>query len=184
MRLIACSILMVSLLVESCVAVAADDSAAEGTDLLALLESVSHRLNKRFILDPRVAGRAHVVNVDPDEITYEELQAILSVHGFVATQESHGVVRVVPDANAGQLPMPVVGAEPSGAGREEVITKVIDISPLAATQLLPVLRPLLPQYAHVAATAEPNILVLAARKNDIEKIEALIADLRVRPASR
>jgi general secretion pathway protein D len=150
-------------------------------DLRAIIERVAVRLNMRFILDPRVTGRAMLVNVNPDEITYEELQAILSVHGFVATQEANGVVRVVPDANARQLPMPLLDGGTTGVGQEEMVTKVIDIAPLTAAQLIPVLRPLLPHYAQVAGTSDPNVLVLVARKGSVESIEAIIDDLRVRP---
>jgi general secretion pathway protein D len=176
MRSMLCSIIVAVSLSGPCIAAEAD--------LLAILESVSARSNKRFVLDPRVSGRTILVNVDPDQITYDELQTILSVHGFVATQESNGVVRIVPDANARQLPMPVLGAETS-PGDEAVVTKVLDISPLSAAQLVPILRPLLPQHAHVAATSEPNILVLVARKDNIESIEAIIADLRAQqPVNR
>src|SRR5688572_30623014 len=69
-----------------------------GIELMELLERSAKRLNKRFIVDPRLAGKALLVNIDPDRITYRELQAILSVHGFIATQETEGTVRIVPDA--------------------------------------------------------------------------------------
>lgn len=109
-----------------------------GIELIELLERSAKRLNKRFIVDPRLAGKALLVNIDPDRITYRELQAILSVHGFIATQETEGTVRIVPDANMRQIPMPVL-EQGRNLGEEDIVTRTIDVSPLNPVSLVPLL---------------------------------------------
>lgn len=156
-------------------------SSSQGIDLMQLLEMSADRLKKRFIVDPRVRGQALLVNVDPKRITYAELQAILNVHGFIATQEIEGTVRIVPDANMRQLPMPVLGEDSKSVGEEEIVMQTIDVGTLNAAQLVPILRPLLPQAAHLVAHAETNTLMVIARRGNVRMIESIVRDLRKRP---
>lgn len=157
-------------------------ASTRGIDLLELLERCAERLKKRFIVDPRVRGEVLLVNVDPERITYAELQAILSVHGFVATQEIEGTVRIVPEANARQLPMPLLGSNSKGIGEEDLVMRMIDVGPLNAATLVPILRPLLPQYAHLVAHQETNSLVVVARQANVRVIESIVRDFRTKPA--
>jgi general secretion pathway protein D len=153
----------------------------QGTDLIQLLEQVAPRLKKRFIVDPHARTEVLVVNLDPKRMTYDDLQAILSVHGFVATDEAHGIVRIVPDERARQLPMPILEGA-SKLGPEEMVTQRIDAGSLTAAQLVPILRPLLPQYAHLVAHPETNSLIVVARHANVKMIESIVGDLRSRPA--
>ena len=154
----------------------------QGVDLMELLELSAERLKKRFIIDPRVQGQALLVNIDPKRLSYSDLQSILSVHGLVATEESNGTVRIVPDANARQLPMPLLKEQRSDIGDHEMVTKVLDAGPLKATELVPILRPLLPQYAHLVGNANTNTLVIVARHENVRMIEGIIRDLQKRPS--
>lgn len=156
---------------------------SRGVDLMELLELAAERLNKRFIVDPRVQAHVLLVNVDPKRLTYSELQSILSVHGLVAAEESNGTVRIVPDANARQLPMPLLKEGKRGPDEEAMVTRVIDPAPLKATELVPILRPLLPQYAHLVGHADTNTLVVVAREGNVRMIESIIREMRERGAA-
>ena len=59
-----------------------------------------------------------------EKVDYARLLAILTVHQFAA-YESNGVVRVVPDANARQLPIPVTTEVPANALDDEYVTVMI-----------------------------------------------------------
>lgn len=156
-------------------------SSAPGIDLMQLLEQSAKRLNKRFIVDPRMRGNVQLVNVDPQRISYAELQAILGVHGFVATQEIEGTVRIIPEGNIRQVPMPVLSAESKNVGAEDMVMRALEVGPLNAVALVPILRPLLPQYAHMVAHPETNSLIVVARQANMRVIESIIEDLRARP---
>jgi general secretion pathway protein D len=161
---------------------ATQSAPAQGIELMELLELSAERLKKRFIIDPRVSGRALIVNLDPKRMSYADLQTVLSVHGFVATEEMNGTVRILPDANARQLPMPLLDDKRSELGPEEMVTKRIDVGSLQATQLVPILRPLLPQYAHLVAHAETNSLIVSARHANVQMIEKIVRELSSRPS--
>ncbi len=59
---------------------------------MQLIEAVSKKTGKSFILDPRVAGNAVLVGIDPSKVTYPELLTILQVNGYAAV-ETGGMVR-------------------------------------------------------------------------------------------
>jgi general secretion pathway protein D len=153
----------------------------DGVSLVQLLERSAARLNKRFIVDPRLTGEAIMVGIDPERITYRELQAVLSVHGFMTTQEANGTIEIIPDANARQLAMPVLTARSNPVGEDEVVTKMIDVGPLQATQLVPILRPLLPQYAHLVGESQTNSLIVVARYENVRQIETIVNEMKKRP---
>ena len=86
------------------------------------------------------------------------LLAILTIHQFAA-YESNGVVKVLPDASARQLPIPVTSEVPANALDDEYVTVMFQAKNMCAGQSVPVLRPLMPQAAHLAAFPQANIPV-------------------------
>ena len=74
-------------------------------DLSQIIEAVSAVTGKNFIVDPRVKAQVTMLSSTPmtPNAFYEAFLSILQVHGFVAVQ-SGDVVKIVPDANARQLP--------------------------------------------------------------------------------
>ena len=86
--------------------VAASSGSEFGIDLTDLIDKVARRTGKQFIVDPRVRATVPKAGLDIEKVDYARLLAILAVNQFAA-YESDGVVRVVPDANARQFPIPV-----------------------------------------------------------------------------
>jgi general secretion pathway protein D len=151
-----------------------------GTSLATLIESVSRQTGKKFIIDPRLAGRAKVAGIDLHKLSYRELQAILGVNGF-AMVLIDGLVHVVPDANVRQMPLPFVDKGGSGINDEDYVVSVINPGELTASSLVPILHPILPQQAHLVADMQTNTLIVAARFGNVKTLEALIQSLNKRP---
>ena len=114
-----------------------------------MLAAVAKRTGKKFIVDPRVRADVTVVGQEPTSIDYPALLLILQVHGFAAVEQG-GYVHVIPDATMRQQPLPLVTGKESYADGEYV-NKIIMLKSAAAAQLVPILRPLLPQVAHLVA---------------------------------
>src|SRR6185295_8436193 len=116
-----------------------------------VIEAVAAATGKTIIPDPRV--RAQVTMLSQTPMTpgafYEAFLALLSVHQFVAV-ESGNIVRIIPDANARQFPN-VDLPDRVNNGSDEFVTQVVAVQNVNAAQLVPVLRPLMPQAAHMAA---------------------------------
>ena len=60
------------------------------------------------------------------------------------------------------------------SGSDELITQVIAVHNVNAAQLVPVLRPLMPQAAHMAAYPNGNILILSDRASNVSRVMRII----------
>ncbi len=151
-------------------------------DLDELLARVSEATGMKFLVDPRVRAR---VNAVPriDTPTYAELLTILRMHGYAAA-EVGGRVNIVPDSNARFLPGRVLQRDDDNVPDDEYVTRIIT-TPNAAF-LVPVLRPLMPQTAHLAATrgdgaaapdALPDRLILMDTYANVRRITEIVNTL-------
>src|SRR5512139_3719606 len=103
---------------------------------------------------------------------YEAFLSILQVHGFVAVP-SGDVVKIIPDANARQLPANDLPSRVS-ATSDEIVTQVIAVKNVSAAQLVPILRPLIPQYGHLAAYPASNMLIISDRASNVNRVVRIV----------
>ena len=144
--------------------------------LFDLIERVAKKTGKRFVLDPRVRGLVPLSGLDPDKVDYQTLLAILRVNEF-ATFTQDGIVNVVPDAIARQLPVPTLTADDPKIGSDELVTRLIRLDNACAAWLVPILRPLMPQSAHLAAYPPSATLLIVDRAANVRRIVGLVAQL-------
>jgi len=146
-------------------------------DVGDLVARFAKRSGKQFIVDPRVRGPVPLVGMDPDRISYEKLLAILTVNQFVAVAEGDWII-VEPDTNARQLPTPVYTERNFKAGApDEVVTLILPVKNICAAHVVPVLRPLMPQSAHMAAYPGINTMILSDHASNLHRIVAMIEAL-------
>lgn len=188
-------LLVAALVVLSPLALAATDSQAtsqektwtinvQNADIRALVNQVADMTGKNFILDPRVRAQDITVvsrqSLTSDEV-YELFLAVLQVNGYSAIP-SDTIVKIVPSTTAKSYNLPLGDAlKNDGQG---LVTAVLTLKELSATELVPVLRPLVPQYGHLAAVASSNALVISDHEDNIRRMEAIIARLEVDGDSR
>jgi len=98
--------------------------------------------------------------------------AILQVHGFIAVPAGD-IIKVLPDANARQIPSVDLPGQVS-ATSDEIVTQVIDVKNVSAAQLVPILRPMIPQYGHLAAYPASNILIISDRASNVNRMIRII----------
>ncbi len=143
-------------------------------DLGQIIEAVSAVTGKNFIVDPRVRAQVTMLSSTPmtPQAFYEAFLSILQVHGFVAVP-SGDVVKIVPDANARQLPSVDLPSHVSSTS-DEIVTQVIAVKNVSAAQLVPILRPLIPQYGHLAAYPASNMLIISDRAANVSRMVRII----------
>jgi general secretion pathway protein D len=146
-----------------------------GVALDKVIDLVARKSGKKYVLDPRVHAQVQIAGEDLNRITYPELLTILQLYGFAAI-ESGGYVLVVPQTNVRAMPLPQI------AGKEvlpdsEYVSIVIPVTKVPAGALVPILRPLLPPYAHLAAAVCSNSLLMIDTYANVRRIEALIKAL-------
>ncbi len=143
-------------------------------DISALISTVAEVADKNFIVDPRVKGKVTVVSSRPmnsDEV-YQVFLSILKVHGFAAVPSGE-VIKIVPDVNAKQDGIPTTSDANPGRG-DQMVTRVVQVDNVAAAQLVPILRPLVPQQGHLAAYPATNVLIISDRAINVERLVSII----------
>lgn len=141
-------------------------------DIRAFIDQVSQLSGQTFIVDPRVKGQVSVVSnatLTLNEV-YQLFLSVMATHGFSVLAQGD-VARIVPNAEA--------KAEAGGgpAGGDQLETRVIQVQHTAATELIPLIRPLVPQYGHLAAVTSANALIISDRSANIARIEDLVRQL-------
>jgi general secretion pathway protein D len=132
-------------------------------DIRVVADQVQQVIGRTIIVDPRVRAQVTVLANAPmtPDAFYKLFESVLNVHGFVAL-DSGSAIEIVPDANAR-----------FGEG-DDYISQAIVLENINAAQLVPILRPLLPQSAHLAAHPASNSLIVADRPQNIERVKRLI----------
>jgi general secretion pathway protein D len=144
-------------------------------DITQIIEAVGMATGKNFIIDPRVRAQVTMLSstpMTPDEF-YQAFLAILQVHGFVAVPSGE-VIKIVPDANMRQYPSEDLPSHISSSS-DAVVTQVLAVKNLNAAQLVPVLRPLMPQNAQLSAVTGTNILIISDHANNVNRIMRIVA---------
>ena len=147
----------------------------KGADISALIGTVSEITGKNFIVDPRVKGKITIISsrpLDKKEV-YDVFLSVLEVHGFSAIPYGK-VIKIIPDADAKHHAAPTASEKNPGVG-DEMVTRVIEVKNVAAAQLVPILRPLVPPQGHMAAYPQSNMLIISDRAVNIERMIELIA---------
>ena len=142
-------------------------------DIRQIVEAVGEVTQKNFIIDPRVAAKVTMLSSTPmtPDAFYEAFLSILQVHGYVAVT-SGDLIKIVPDATARQYagPLGATGA----AGGDDIVTQVIQVQNVGAAQLVPILRPLIPQYGHLAAHPGSNMLIISDRAANVTRMLTIV----------
>ncbi|MQM39514.1 Type II secretion system protein D [wastewater metagenome] len=138
--------------------------------LSALVDTVAEVTGRNFVLDPRVNARVTVISrrpMDADAL-YQVFLSILQVHGFSAIPAGE-VTKIVPDVNARQL-----GGEDGEDTGDAVVTRVLTVENVPVAQLVPILRPLVPQQGHFAAYAPTNSLIISDHASNVARIADVV----------
>jgi general secretion pathway protein D len=166
-------VLLLGALAANAQVASSSEGAAPGTiPLSSLIATVAKNTGKKFVLDPRVRAPVTLVGESPSSVTYDELLTILDTYGFIAVK-SGGYVLVLPDAYARMEQVPFVTGNEK-LPDNQVVTAVIHVRSLPAAWLVPILRPLVPQWGHFAAMPCANDLVIVERFASVRRMETII----------
>lgn len=144
-------------------------------DLQAFITQVAEMTGKSFVVDPRVRSRDVTVisrqALSAAEV-YELFLSVLQVHGYAAVPAGD-VIKIVNNTTAKQGNLPLTQSRTVKG--EELITRVIPVLNSPVDELVPVLRPLVPQYGHLASVSSANALIISDHADNIRRMEAILA---------
>ena len=144
-------------------------------DIRGFITQVSTITGKSFIIDPRIKGNVTVISntqMDADAI-YALFLSVLRVHGYAAIPTGN-VIRIVQQVLAKQS-----GNDSQDRKSEEIITRVIPVKNTPSIELVKILRPLIPQYGHLAGLSQPNALIVNDHASNITRLIKIIKEIDV-----
>ncbi len=144
-------------------------------DIRAVIAEVSRVTGKNFIIDPRVQGKISIISNKPinDREVYEVFLSMLQVSGYAAIQ-SGDVIKIVPNIDAKTMASDQLSKLRSPASGDEMVVEVVSVHYVPAEQLVPVLRPLMPQWSNISAYGPSNMLILSGRAANIRRLSQII----------
>ncbi len=145
-----------------------------GNDIRVLIRQVAEDEGIDILVDPRVNAQVEIAGGDLEDADLETLLAILRVHGYVMV-EIGGQLTIVPDALGRLSPVRILQDDDPSVSDHIMVSRVINVGEGGA-RLIPILRPLIPQYGIIAATEQGAILVVA-RYDKVREITALVEEL-------
>lgn len=144
----------------------------KGADIREFIDQVASITGQTFVVDPRVKGQVNVVSSSPLGLSevYQLFLSVMATHGFsVITQGDQA--RIVPNAEA------KAEADNSRPAPDRLETRLIQVQQVPVSELIPLIRPLIPQYGHLAAVTSANALIISDRSANIARIEDLMRQL-------
>ena len=144
------------------------------TDIQEFIKFVADVTGTTMVIDPNVKGKVRVISSKPvsQAELYDLFLSILDVQGYTAVRSGR-VIRIVPSKDARSSPVPIM-EDQSAVGNDEYVTQVIRLDNISAAKLIPVLRPLVPQQAHMAAYAPSNAIIISDIRSNIGRIVDII----------
>jgi len=142
-------------------------------DITAVINTVADLTGKTFIIDPRVKGQVNIVSNRPlnkDEVL-DVFLSMLEVHGFTTVTVGKAI-KIIPNTQMRNTPQPVV--DRVAGNRDEAVTHVHSLQHVSAEELVPILRPMMDNNGHLAASPASNSLILSDNASNIRRMLAII----------
>ncbi|MEM7097058.1 MAG: type II secretion system secretin GspD [Pseudomonadota bacterium] len=182
LKAVTTSLILVSMLLTS--VTAAQEKAkswrmtVKNADLQEFISEVADITGKTFVISPRVKGTVTVISETPmdQDGVYALFLSVLRVLNFVAVP-SGDVIRIEQNATGKQTPG--ASGDLASVAPEELVTRVIAAQNVDSAELVKILRPLIPQYGHIAAVAQPNVVIISDHADNIIRLKKLIDNIDV-----
>ncbi|MGE0311178.1 MAG: type II secretion system secretin GspD [Lautropia sp.] len=147
-------------------------------DIDSVVGAFGHLLNRTFVIDPRVRGKITLETPRPvnRDLAFSLLKTVLRQQGF-AVIDAGSLVKIVPEADAKLQSGPVeAGRVPSRTG-DEIVTQIFQLSHESASNMIPILRPLVSPNNTITAFPNNNSLVITDYAANLNRLSRIIANL-------
>lgn len=144
-------------------------------DIRAVIAEVSRVTGKNFLVDPRVQGKISIVSSTPmnNKELYQVFLSMLQISGYAAVPSGE-VIKIVPNIEAKTMAPDMFSPLDTPPKGDDMMVQVIPVKYVPAEQLVPVLRPLMPQWSSVSAYGPSNMLILSGRASNIRQMADII----------
>src|SRR3990167_1270785 len=153
-------------------------------EIEAVARTMATITGRNVVVDPRVKGQLNLVTeraVSP-AAAFQQFLAALRLQGFTVV-EAAGLYKVVPEADAKLQGGSVSVAQPGSAGPAggQIVTQIYKLNYESASNLVPVLRPLISPNNTINVNPGSNALVITDYADNLQRLGKIIAAMDVAP---
>ncbi|WP_299735443.1 type II secretion system secretin GspD [uncultured Endozoicomonas sp.] len=149
----------------------------QNADIREFIGQVARITGETIVIDPRIKGgnTVTVISSKPlsrDEV-YDVFLEVLSANGYAVIPKGDGkIISIVPTTQA-KTSNTGGNDKPDGV----MTTRVIELHSVSAVEVIPIIRPLIAQYGHAAASASSNAIIVSDQADNVERITKLVREL-------
>ena len=147
--------------------------------LATVLETVSKKTGRIFLTEDGVPSDIVVGQLQAKDLTYSTLLIVLFNNNLAAVTVGD-VTNIVDAARVRQHALPIIVEDNDAIDGYEWVTRVVEVRNTNAAQLVPILRPMVPQMGHLVAHTGSNTLVIAARYDNAKRLADIISRIDAR----
>jgi general secretion pathway protein D len=146
----------------------------QGADIQAVVKTISQITGRNFLVDPRVKGQVTIISAKPVSagVAYQVFLAALKAQGFTAVDGVGNLVKIVPSAEAKHNAF--VTPEDGPRASEALVTHVAVLQHASATQMVPLLRPLMAPTSQLSAFDPANALIITDYADNVRRMLQII----------
>ena len=151
---------------------------AKNIDIHQFIKQISSITGKTFVVDPKLRGQVTVISdapLDKDGV-YELFLSVLRLQNYTAVP-SGNLVKIQQSATGKQAPG--LSGDLESLAPEGLVTRVIRAQNVEATELVKILRPLIPQYGHIGAVVKSNILIISDHADNVARLKKLVKEIDI-----
>ena len=147
----------------------------QNADLREFIAQVAKIVNETFVLDPRVKSGNTVTVLSTSPLTkdqvYDIFLEVLTANGYTAIPKGE-IINIVPATIAKTL-----GQHHAPPHNAEMTTQVIELHSVSSIEIIPIIRPLIAQYGHAAASPSSNAVVISDLADNVDRISKIVKEL-------
>ena len=149
----------------------------QNADIREFIAQIAKITGETFVIDPRIKGgnTVSVISSKPlssDEV-YDVFLEVLSANGYAVIPKGN-IINIVPSTTAKTSSPDQDTQKPHDA---VMTTRVIELHSVSSIELIPIIRPLIAQYGHAAASASSNAVIVSDLADNVERIAKLVREL-------
>ena len=150
----------------------------QNADIREFITQVAKITGETFVIDPRIksGNTVTVISSKPlnrDEV-YDVFLEVLSANGYTVIPKAGGhIINVAPNTTA-KTSSPSQDSKPLDG---VMTTRVLELHSVSAVEVIPIIRPLIAQFGHAAASASSNAVIVSDLADNVERIAKLVQEL-------
>ncbi|WP_330925465.1 type II secretion system secretin GspD [Candidatus Sororendozoicomonas aggregata] len=147
----------------------------QNSDIREFIAQIAKITQETFVIDPRIKGGNSVTVISTHPLTrdqvYDVFLEVLTANGYTVIPKGD-IMNVVPSTTA-----KTAGQEVEKPNNAIMTTRVIQLHSVSAIEVIPIIRPLIAQYGHAAASASSNCVIVSDLADNVDRITKLLKEL-------